>query len=577
MTRMRRRATAALALVLCAGAPPAHAESLKAQVQRLEREIDELKAEMRRRDAEVRRAAPAAAPNAAAAAPSGVAAPPTGAATAGTPPPTGVAAAATAAAAAARPPSAPLPTVAGPTPAEEPTTVAGGESSVPRRALEAVVDRVKVGGYGSFRYEGNDLSNSSQTFTYRRFVLTADANIAARLRGYFELEFERFRELGVEKTLMPQDGGLAAEQAIEATNNSEISIEQAWLQYDLWRQWLSFRGGAVLVPLGRFNLEHDDNRWDLPRRSLVDRGVPVLPSTAAWDEVGLGFLGDVPVGDQGLVRWQTYVVNGVTLDSEFEHIAQTRFPDTTRSATEVKLSPSTGTFGNDVKNGKAWTGRVAVSPWLAHEVAGSWYWGQYTPDFLSAEDVWSLAGDWKSSWGPFELEGEYVYTHWDNIKEVATSLARTARQSESALENGEFESEIEFELSGLANTKQGYWLESRYRFWPRVLSDTFLGKGFANPQLVAVLRGEQVWLHDLVDQIEFSGARLTDYQASNRFVNRITAGLAYRPVPLVVFQLAYEFTWTNGGQSLAGVTNFIPAGPHEDRMNAVLVGAAFGF
>ncbi len=45
------------------------------------------------------------------------------------------------------------------------------------------------------------------------------------------------------------------------------------------------------MPLGRFNLRHDDNLWNLPRRSLVDRGVPVLPSTAAWDELGVGFVG----------------------------------------------------------------------------------------------------------------------------------------------------------------------------------------------------------------------------------------------------------------------------------------------
>jgi hypothetical protein len=44
----------------------------------------------------------------------------------------------------------------------------------------------------------------------------------------------------------------------------------------------------------------------------------------------------------------------------------------------------------------------------------------------------------------------------------------------------------------------------------------------------------------------------------------------------VVFQLAYELTETDTGKSLAGVTNFIPAGPNEDTSHAILVGAAFG-
>ena len=96
-------------------------------------------------------------------------------------------------------------------------------------------------------------------------------------------------------------------------------MEQAWMQYDI-ANWLQFRGGAVLVPLGRFNINHDDNRWDLPRRSLVDRGTPVLPTTAAWPELGAGFLGDIPIGNAGKLSYQAYVMNGVTLDSEVEQI-----------------------------------------------------------------------------------------------------------------------------------------------------------------------------------------------------------------------------------------------------------------
>ena len=83
-------------------------------------------------------------------------------------------------------------------------------------------------------------------------------------------------------------------------------FEQAWLQYDV-NDWLKLRAGDVLVPLGRFNLNHDDNRWDIPRRSLVDRGVSVLPAPAAWDELGVGFLGDMPVGEQG-----QFIVPGAT-------------------------------------------------------------------------------------------------------------------------------------------------------------------------------------------------------------------------------------------------------------------------
>src|SRR5512139_513070 len=102
-------------------------------------------------------------------------------------------------------------------------------------------------------------------------------------------------------------------------------MEQARSQYDV-ADWLKFRGGGVLVPLGRFNLNHDDNRWDLPRRSLVDRGVPVLPTTSAWDEVGMGFVGDVTLSDQAVMNYQVYAVNGVVLDYNLEQVVQTRDP-----------------------------------------------------------------------------------------------------------------------------------------------------------------------------------------------------------------------------------------------------------
>jgi len=53
-----------------------------------------------------------------------------------------------------------------------------------------VRDRVKIGGYGSTRFAASDLTEQKNTFTFRRLVLTADANIAPRLRSYLELEFE---------------------------------------------------------------------------------------------------------------------------------------------------------------------------------------------------------------------------------------------------------------------------------------------------------------------------------------------------------------------------------------------------
>ncbi len=547
---MRRTGVTMMVVLLVLGAAMPRvvvAETLEERLERMEGEIRSLREELRRRDAADRRRETKPG-RARAAAPAPVER---------TPP----------AVAATAPPEAP------------PAAVATASPSAPGAGgpLRGLMDRVAIGGYGSLRYEGSSLEEQKHTFTFRRFVLTVDANIAPRLKGYMELEFERFRELELEKTTHQNDeGGLEVEQTVEGTNESEIAFEQAYVQFDV-SDWLKMRAGEILVPLGRFNLNHDDNRWDLPRRSLVDRGVSVLPVPAAWGELGVGFLGDLPVGEQGQLSYQGYVVNGLTLDTEFEQIIETRQGDTTKSIIEAKVSPSGGTFGSDVKDAKAVTGRLAWSPVLGHEIGASGYFGQYTPDFLGEEDLWSVAGDGRTGWGPFELEGQYVYTRFEGVKNVARRFAQRALQHESEGEVGAVETEIEFELANLANAKHGYWLEGRYRFWPAFLNDTFLGERFDNPQLVAVLRGEQVWLDGLVNEVGFSGGQLTEFVQDHRYLARFTTGLAYRPVPLVAFQLAYEFTMTDSGQSLAGVTNFLPAKEHEDHAHTILVGATFGF
>src|SRR5574337_2125856 len=447
-----------------------------------------------------------------------------------------------------------------------------------RRVSSELLDRVRIGGYDSVRFEANSLKEQHNTFTFRRFVLTADAKPADPMRVYLELEFERFTQLELERKTRPEAGGLRVAEAIEGNDGSEISFEQAWFQYDLY-DWLKFRTGQVLVPLGRFNINHDDNRWNIARRSLVDRGVPVLPVKAAWPELGAGFLGDIPIGEWGKLSYQAYVVNGVALDAEVEKIAQTRDPDTNKLELGAEFKPSRGTAKLDSKNAKAVATRVAWSPFSGQEIAGSFYFGRYTPQFLEDESLYSFAVDGLTTIGPFEIEAEYVNTHFRNVGRVARSFAKTVVQKEAEFEDlpSNLETSVEFELAGLARNKHGFWVEGRYRFWPEFLTKTVFGKYFENPQLIALFRGEQVWLNGLVQAVEFDVDGLSTLKQENRQIHRFTAGLAYRPTPLVAVQLAYEYTKTNSGQSLADVTNFLPAQAGEDHAHTALLGVTFGF
>src|SRR5262249_24907338 len=149
-------------------------------------------------------------------------------------------------------------------------------------------------------------------------------------------------------------------------------------------------------------INHDDNRWELPRRSLVDRGVSVLPSTAAWSEVGLGFNGDVRTASAGTFTYQADVLNGVALDSSIETIAR----GSGGLEPEVEIPPRRGTANLDVKRSKAGAFRLGWSPTLGSDFGVSGYLGRYTPDFLPSEMLWAVSADGKLTFGPFEIEAE---------------------------------------------------------------------------------------------------------------------------------------------------------------------------
>jgi hypothetical protein len=443
-------------------------------------------------------------------------------------------------------------------------------------AAGALADRVKIGGYGSLRFEHNSADDTHDTFTFRRFVLTADAAVAPKLRFYLELEFERFRALELERGVEVEEGGLKVEQEIEGTNESELAIEQVWLEWAFVDEF-RFQAGGLLVPLGRFNINHDDDRWDLPRRSLIDRGIPVLPVKSAWNELGVGFAGDLEIGDESKIDYRLYVVNGAILEPEVEEVIHTREPSRDKLAIEGKFVPQTGVFGTDVKDEKAVTGRVAFSPSLGHEVGGSFYYGRYTPDFLANESITAFGVDGLTTWGAFELEGEFLYSDFGDVENVATSFARVAVDKESAnpaTTNPNFEAELEFPVEDIAETRYGYWIEPRWRFRPQWLKDSIFGRDFEDPVLTAVVRWEQAWSKDLLQEFEFEAGEVTGFETADLRVDRITVGGSYRPVPLVAFQLAYEFTKVDEG-ALGDVTNFLAT--EDDESHAILVGAAFGF
>lgn len=457
-------------------------------------------------------------------------------------------------------------------------------------------EAVKIGGYGSFRYEANNIDLGPRIgglppiqrgvngFDFRRFVVTLDATPSERLRVYSEIEFERFNQIEIERTAIPENRGLQNRagtrfiEEVEGQGGSEIAVEQAWAQYDFGKP-LGLRMGVILPPVGRFNILHDDDYWDLPRRPLVDRGGPVLPVKSAWRELGAGLVGNIPLG-QGYLDYQIYGMGGVKMDFALEKVVSLRQG---RELLEIEpeLAFASGPF-NGTNPTDAFSWRVAYSPKLGNEIAFSGYHGRYTPSFLKVDSSINTVGlDGKLTWKRFEMEGEFLYTDFGRLEAVLQDVAAQAVDSAaetSSAETAALESEVAAGFAGpFTNQRFGYWVDLKYRFWPRFLSGTFLGRGFENPQLIPIVRLERIWFNDFIRQFTFAGGRVTNLQKENMEQQRISLGLTYRPTVSVAFTAAYERS-----QRIQGSTLIFPRvlglGRVPDKsFDALLLGVAFGF
>lgn len=448
---------------------------------------------------------------------------------------------------------------------------AAAQGTQPAQKPDTANYQVDIGGYGSFRLEGSDRKEGEPTFTLRRLVVTTDARLAGRFQVYSELEFERFSEIELERKAERTQGGVEFEQELEGTNGSEISLEQAWGQFNL-TQNLGLRFGAVLPPVGRFNLAHDDNLWNFPRRPLIDRDAQVLPAPAAWTEMGLGVVGSRSFASGARLGYQAYLLTGTTLDFALEQKAQTRTPSRSKLEVEAVVQPTQGAFDGS-NPADAVAARVELSPTLGSEVAVSGYFGRYTPEFLGVDAQMSTLGlDGRQKLGPFWLEGEFLYTRYADADKVIRSFAEAVGKSTvetTRAEAANLESEVEIELTGLADRRYGFWLDlSR----PVVMRPGFLG--FQDATLIPVARYERVWLGNDLEELAFTGGVVGTLERTDREQDRLSVGLAFRPIPQAVFHLTYE-------RSHAYKAGLISPVLEEDdtarTVNGLTLGLAVGF
>lgn len=358
-----------------------------------------------------------------------------------------------------------------------------------------------VGGYFDIQYRAHRNSvlesgrdgGTTNGFDQQRFVPFIYADITEHLKFASEIEIEH---------------------GIRATNDVEISLEFAHVDY-LVNEKVNLRGGIVLIPLGKFNLLHDSPLNDLTDRPIVSR--LIIPSTMS--ETGAGLYGTFYPGRTGKLDYEVYFTTG---PCGYNSDGEPRVTETggTKEARQRKCGSADGL---DINNGKAVSGRLAFSPILGVEVAGSGYFGNQSATSYNPLSIFAI--DWTIQKGPFELIGEAA---WANARGNSRAITGNTFQGISP---GSLLTGIgTLNPLGLPPERmQGFYIQGNYHFMPSFLTKLSPKRFGEGSTFTAVIRYDRVNLN-LGNKGENGGE-----------LEQISFGLNYRPVEDAVIKMSYQY------------------------------------
>ena len=271
------------------------------------------------------------------------------------------------------------------------------------------------------------------------------------------------------------------------TNDGQLRIEQASLDYKI-EDWLTFRGGAVLIPVGRVNILHDSDFRDTTARPLFNR--TIIPTT--WTETGLGFYGTIYPNDEIEMNYETYITQGIIGGMEDGR----------------GLAATSPSLAIDNNSGKGLSGRVGLSPFIGLDIGLGGYYSTY--DEKDKKALGMIVGDFSYTLGAFEFVGEGGFTGFDPYEQKD--------------KDGKV-------ISTLNGNMWGYYLEAHYNFFPEFLKFSFLGRDFNNPSFTIFSR---------LDQVDTDTSKLN---ANDR--TQVCLGFNYRPITSVVLKFEYQINIEN--------------------------------
>lgn len=275
--------------------------------------------------------------------------------------------------------------------------------------------------------------------------------------------------------------------------SGSVSVELATLDL-LWKDWMNFRGGLMLMPVGFLNEVHEPPFFHGVIRPEVEQRI--IPST--WRENGLGVYGTI--GES--IQYRTYLTTGM----DAAGLSSNGIRGARSNGNRARAEDLAGVL------------RVDWTPFDGALVGGSIYGGgiDQSREFTSGANtfplddasllLWELHAQLR--WQGVELRGLYAQTHLDGAGNIARTFRRAGRSGNS-----------------IASGTQGWYLEAAYDVMPWIAPD----RGW---YLAPFFRFE--WFDT---QLDVPSGFATD---GTKDVRLYTPGLTFKPHPNVALKLDYR-------------------------------------
>jgi hypothetical protein len=231
----------------------------------------------------------------------------------------------------------------------------------------------------------------------------------------------------------------------------------------------------------------------------------------------VGFYGTLYPGRTSKLDYEFYVTTGPCGYNQ-DGSPRVSEENGTRNSRQRKCASDDGL---DINNGKAVSGRVAFSPMLGVEVAGSSYYGNQSSTSYNPLSITAI--DWTLQKGPFEILGEAAWAY--------------SRGNSRAIQGATFATPGTFltgintlnSFAGPPQRMQGFYIQGNYHFMPAFLTKLSPKRFGEGSTFTAVVRYDRVNLN-------------RDNRGENQGeLEQISFGLNYRPVEDAVFKISYQY------------------------------------